>query len=368
MDITVKENSVRSYFDQLINRGRVPGIQYLVVGDQNILFEYFGGKRDIGANLSVTPETTFMASSSTKALTAVAVLQLIERGKIGLDESLSTYYPDHPYGTIVTIRHLLNQTSGIPNPLPLKWLHKVEEHIAFNEGKALEKILHDNSKLVFTPGDRYAYSNISYWLLGKVIEATSGFSYCDYMQQFIFDPLSINQEQISCRIADPSRHAKGYQKKYSAQGMLLSLMIDKTMLEVVEEGWVRLSSVYMNGPAYGGLIGTARGFSRFLQDQLRAKSVLIGSDSKKLYFSHQKNNKGRDIETTLGWHRGKLFGTTYYGKPGGGPGFQSNIRIYPEMGIATVWFINMTGISERAINKFTNSLDRYFIPHNGKCA
>jgi D-alanyl-D-alanine carboxypeptidase len=302
-----------------------------------------------------------MASSTTKALTAAAVLQLIERGKIELDKSLNTYYPNHPYGAHVAIHHLLNQTSGIPNPLPLKWLHKIEEHAVFDEDQTLHKVLRKYPMLAFTPGDKYAYSNISYWLLGKVIQAVSGLSYCDYMRQYMFAPLGINQEEVNCLIPDLTQHARGYQKKYSLLGLLLPFLMDKTLLEATEAGWARLRPAYMNGPAYGGLIGTARGFSRFLQDQLQVQSVLFGSETRKLFFSHQKNNYGKDIETTLGWHRGRASDVQYYGKPGGGPGFQSNIRVYPKKGIATVWFINETGVSEGQINKFTDALDRNFL-------
>jgi CubicO group peptidase (beta-lactamase class C family) len=360
-DILHKERLARDYLSQLINEDRIPGIQYVVVDDQSILFELTGGKRDISANLPVTSETTFMASSSTKVLTACAVLQLIERGKVELDSSLSAYYSYHPYGARVTIRHLLNHTSGIPNPLPLKWLHKVENHAAFHEENALEKILQKNAKLAFTPGDKYSYSNISYWLLGKVIEETSGLSYCDYLRRHICAPLGISQGGVNCLITDPFRHARGYQKKYSMLGILLPFMMDKTLLDATEEGWVRLSPVYMNGPAYGGLIGTARGFSQFLQDQLRVEPLLVSSETRRLFFSHQRNSKGQELETALGWHRGQLSGIKYYGKPGGGPGFQSNVRVYPARNIATVWFLNKTGISEKAINTSTDSVDRYFV-------
>ena len=117
----------------------------------------------------------------------------------------------------------------------------------------------------------------------------------------------------------------------------------------------------MNGAPYGGLIGTARAFSRFLQDQLRSGSVLFDDETKKLFYAEQKDSRGRPIETTLGWHRGMLSGVEYYGKPGGGPGFQSNMRIYPANGIATVWLANETGVSEGPIRKLTDNLDRHFL-------
>ncbi len=351
----------RDYLDHLIQKKRVPGIQYLVVDAQNIQFEYCGGYRDIQANLAVTPETTFMASSTTKVLTAAAVLQLIERGKVELDRSLSTYYSNHPYGMQVTIRHLLNQTSGIPNPLPLRWLHSLEAHAAFDEDQALQNVMCGHPRLTSIPGDKYAYSNISYWLLGKVIQAASGQSYCEYMRQNVFATLRINQAEMNCVIPDATQKARGYQHRYSLLSILAPLLMDKTLLEATEARWVRLRPVYMNGAAYGGLIGTAHGFSLFLQDQLREKPLLFSPETRKLFFSQQKNNHGKDIETTLGWHTGRVTDIQYYGKPGGGPGFQSNLRVYPARGIASVWFVNATGVSEGAINRFTDTLDRQFL-------
>jgi hypothetical protein len=112
------ERSVQAYLDRLLQKREIPG-QYLVIDKQAIEFEYYGGHRHLGAQLPVTSETTFMASFSTKPLTAAAVLQLVEQGLVVLDRLLSAYYPHHPYGDQVTIRHLLNQTSGLPNPLQL---------------------------------------------------------------------------------------------------------------------------------------------------------------------------------------------------------------------------------------------------------
>ncbi|MHB9028104.1 MAG: serine hydrolase domain-containing protein, partial [Candidatus Latescibacterota bacterium] len=329
----------------------MPGMQYLVVDADSIRFEYCGGRRNIGAGLPVTPDTTFMFSSSTKVLTAAAVLQLVERGRVDLEESLNAYYPDHPYGPQVTILHLLNQTSGIPNPAPLTWLHLVEEHNTFDEDEALRKVLADHPRRAFSPGKKYAYSNISYWLLGKVIRTVSGVSYCDYLRHNILEPLGVRQTELDCLIPDLSRHAGGYQKEYSPLSAILYLMMDRKMLDGTETGWIRLRPVYMNGPSYGGLIGTARGFSRFLQDQLRAESVLFNPGTKKLFFSLQRTSRGKEIVTTLGWHKGRASGVRYYGKPGGGPGYQSNIRVYPEMGIATVRLMNKTGVSEGSINR-----------------
>jgi CubicO group peptidase (beta-lactamase class C family) len=166
---------------------------------------------------------------------------------------------------------------------------------------------------------------------------------------------------VDCLIPDQAQHAGGYQK-LSPLGLVMYLMVDKKLRGGTEAGWFRLRPTYMNGPAYGGMIGTARGFARFLQDQLRPKPVLFGADTKALFFSPQKDNQGREIETTLGWHGGRVADTFYYGKPGGGPGFRSNLRIYPDRGIATAWLMNETGINEKPCIDLSDILDRPFLP------
>lgn len=356
-----KGEQLRSELDRLVSQGRITGLQYVVVDKQGIRFEYYGGLRDIGARLPVTAETTFMAASSTKALTAAAVLQLVQQGKVDLDKSLSAYYPHHPYGEQVTVRRLLNQSAGIPNPLPLRWLHTVEEHTNFDEEAALQAVLHKSRSLAFTPGEKYGYSNISYWLLGMVIRQASGQPYCDHMRTHVFEPLGIPQAELNCLIPDLARHARGYQRKYSLLGLFLYLAMDRRLLEGSEAGRFRLKPVYMNGPAYGGLNGTARAFGRFLQDQLRDDPVLLDSATRALFFSPQRNNRGQELVTTLGWHRGRVGDVPYYGKPGGGPGFHSNLRIYPSAGLATVWLANETAVSEAPINRFGDWLDQSFL-------
>lgn len=361
MTISSDQQALNYQISQMVATGNIPGIQYMVVDARDVRYEYFGGRRDVSTDAPVTSHTTFMASSTTKTLTAAAVLQLKDRNMIDLTESLSTYFPSHPYGHNIKINHLLNQTSGVPNPLPLKWLHPVEDHDSFDADKALQDVLRRHSKLRFNPGSRYAYSNISYWLLGKVIEHVSGMAYSDYMRKNIMDPLGVSNEELDFRIWNMDDHACGHLKRSSALGLFIPFMMEREIFAEKAENRIRFRPVYMSGESYGGLIGTARAFSKFLQDQLSPESVLFDEPTKKLFYSEQINSKKHPIETTLGWHRGKLSGIEYYGKPGGGPGFQSNMRVYPSEGIATVWLANETGVSEGPIHKLTDSLDKYFL-------
>lgn len=359
--MTRSDEQARAVLDRCIEDRRIPGIQYVVVAKEGIVFEYCGGLRDIRAVLPVTADTTFMAASSTKVLTAAAVLQLVQQGRLELDTSLSAYYPKHPYGDQITIRHLVNQSAGIPNPLPIRWLHTVDEHATFDEEQALQAALHKSPSLAFPTGEKYGYSNISYWLLGMAIQQASGQRYCDYMRSHVFEPLGIAQTELDCTIPSLPRHARGYQSKYSFTGVFLYLTMDRRLLDGSDTRRYRLKPVYMHGAAYGGLNGTARAFARFLQDQLQDEPVLFDLPTRALYFSPQHDNQGRELETTLGWHRGRLGDTPYYGKPGGGPGYHSNLRVYPTRGLATVWLANETGVDANSINRFGDMLDQPFV-------
>src|SRR3954454_24865177 len=91
----------------------------------------------------------------------------------------------------------------------------------------------------------------------------------------------------------------------------------------------RIESHYPNGPAFGGLVGTARGFARFLQDQLSAHSVLFSDATRAAFFAPQRTRSGKPIPMTLGWHVGGAGGTPFLFKEGGGGGFHCMMRLYP---------------------------------------
>ena len=355
-DVAAKDNATRD-LNQYI-RSEVPGLQYIAVTADQVIFEYADGWADIQGQKAMTLDTTLMAYSMTKTFTAVAILQLAEQRKLSLDDVIDRYLPNAAYhGHGITLRQLLNHTSGIPNPIPLRWVHLAAEDSSFNEAEALATVLRENPDLAFEPGRKFAYSNIGYWLLGKVIEQASGQSYTAYMKANILRPLGSSAQEMDFVIPDESRHANGYLKKYSLMNLVKGLVIDRKFIGGYEGHWLRLNSHYLNGPAFGGLIGTARGFSRFLQDQLRGESVLFGLETKRLLETRQTDGAGRATPMTPGWHVGETNGVAYFFKEGGGGGFHSEMRIYPTRGVATVVLANSTEFSSTG---FLNRVDRTF--------
>ena len=201
---------------------------------------------------------------------------------------------------------------------------------SFDEDAALAVVLRENPKLAFAPGQKFSYSNIGYWLLGKIVERAIGRSYSDYVTADILERLDPSGSELDFVIRDPARHAKGYLARYSLMNLLKGFVTDRKFWGSYEGHWLRLESHYLNGPAFGGLVGSALGFTHFLQDQLQDRSALFGAESKRLLETQQTDGAGRLIPMILGWHVGKANGVAHFFKEGGGGGFHSEMRLYPE--------------------------------------
>src|SRR5262245_60199561 len=116
-------DTLNGALDALVRQGKTPGLQYVVVTGSSTLFACHRGAADIAGGRPMSADTTLMAYSMSKTITAAAVLQLVEAGQVGLDDPLARSLAWQPYGGEVTIRQLLSHTSGAPNPIPLRWVH-----------------------------------------------------------------------------------------------------------------------------------------------------------------------------------------------------------------------------------------------------
>ena len=349
---------VESHLTALTAHSEVPGIQYIVVSSAGVLFEHNSGWADIRRRVPVDAVTTMMAYSMSKTITAVAVLQLVETGRVGLDDPVERYLGSlQPYGSAVTIRQLLSHTSGIPNPIPLRWIHAAERHEAFDEDAALADVLAKHPRLSFSPGRRYAYSNIGYWLLGKVVERATGERFAAYVIDRILRPLRLEPRDLGYLVVDPAHHATGYLEKYSVMNLVKGLLIDRDLIGDYDGRWLAIRSHYLNGPAFGGLVGTANGFGTFLQDQLRERSVLFSDDTRRVFYAQQQTTRGTPVPMTVGWHIGDRNGRRFFYKEGGGGGFHCLMRLYPGDGVGTVVLTNATGFD---VGKLLDAIDPAF--------
>ncbi len=205
--------AIDEYVTARMRSGRIPGVALAIVkGDQIVYLKGYGQADPSGR--PVTPGTGFIIGSITKPFTALAVMQLVDAGKVDLDAPVQRYIPwfrvaDPQASAQIRVRMLINQTSGLPgDPTQPTWVtwtwpntpDAIERHVR----------LLANAKLAFPPGQGFAYANANYATLGMLIQSVTGLSYEDYVKQHIFAPLDMNASFVSQEEAARHGMATGY--------------------------------------------------------------------------------------------------------------------------------------------------------------
>lgn len=185
----------------------------ILVADAGIVIYKKGfGMANMEWNIPNQPDTKHRLGSVTKQFTAVLILQLVEQGKLKLDAPISTYLPDYPktLGDKITIHHLLTHTSGIPNYTSFPNFMKDLSMNPYSPEVFVKKF--SDLPLEFTPGEKFAYSNSGYFLLGYIIEKVSGKTYEQFLQDNILTPLKMNNTGYDHHETILKNRASGYEK------------------------------------------------------------------------------------------------------------------------------------------------------------
>lgn len=173
----------------------IPGAAVLVVKDGKIVFERGYGVTELRSPSKIDERTNFRLASVTKQFTAMAIMLLVRDGKLRYDEPLTAIFPDFPaYGRAITIRMLLNHTSGLEDYedlMPTPDAKVPVEQVQIQDAGVVELLQHQSSTK-FRPGSKWEYSNSGYVLLGVIVERVSGESLPDFLHDRIFSPLKMN--------------------------------------------------------------------------------------------------------------------------------------------------------------------------------
>lgn len=353
MDAAVK------FLNRQVSTNKAPSVQYSFFDARQVLFTFRTGLADIGNSRPVDHLTTSHFFSITKTFTAVAVLQLADQGLVGIADPIQKYLPDFRYGQHITLRHVLSHSAGIPNPMPLRWTHLVNEHDTFNQKLFFQGVFDQHQKTRSTPNERFSYSNLGYVILGQLIENVTGLGYEEYLTQRIFKKLGLDEKQIGFKITDFSKHAIGYHSRVSFSNLVLSFLIDKSKFMGKPEGaWLPFNHFYVNGTAYGGIVGTSDALVRYVQELLKPNNDLLSATGHAALFSENFTEARRATGMCLSWFKGSLNGNTYFTHAGGGGGYYVEIRLYPERQQGSVILFNRTGLRDE---RFLNKVDKYFL-------
>lgn len=187
--VSAKTDTVDRYIEQTLKERNIPGAVVAVVKNGKLIRMKGYGLASVEFGAPVTTKTVFEIGSVTKQITAGAIMLLVEEGKVSLDEKISVYIPDTPdTWRDVTVRHLLNHTSGIPSYTVLGGF---ELSLRMTRADFVRKF--EGVKMDFEPGTKYLYNNSGYNLLGYIIEAQSGMSYWKFLDERIYKPLGIRR-------------------------------------------------------------------------------------------------------------------------------------------------------------------------------
>ena len=166
----------------------------LVAQGGKVIFKQHYGYANFKEKSKIDDNSVFQLASVSKQFTAAAVLLLKDRGQLDLDDKVTAFYPEFPY-TEVTVRHLLNHTSGLPKYF---WLaeHKWDKEHAPSNAEMMDLLSKEKLNPFFRPGANFDYSNTGYFVLSAIVEKVSGQSFADFVDREIFKPLNMRQSFV----------------------------------------------------------------------------------------------------------------------------------------------------------------------------
>ena len=195
-DVSRIKNACEQWYDSVLKPLSFNG-SILVAKNGNIIFEKYNGTGHLGSTDTITANTPTHIASVSKTFTAMAVLKLVQDGKIQLDDEFSKYFPAFNYPG-VTIRDLLSHRSGLPNYLyfmdELGW----DKTVYIKNGDVLNYLITRKSEIkdITSPGTHFTYCNTNYALLALLIEKITGVSYPQYIKQTFFIPLQMTNSFV----------------------------------------------------------------------------------------------------------------------------------------------------------------------------
>jgi len=307
-----------------------PGCAAAVSHNGDRVFEQAFGLAEIEHKVPNTPQTIFESGSVAKQFTAAALVLLQQEGKVKLEDPVRKYIPELPdYGAPLTIRHLLNHTSGIRDwgtVMSLTGSGRGDRVIT--QALALDVITHQR-ELDFTPGSEYSYSNSGYNLAAIIVERVSTQKFAIFIAERLFKPLGMNDSSIR---DDYRRVVPGRAQAYSRQGT----------------GPWRLDMPFMNVYGNGGILTTVGDWIKW-NAMLDSKS--LGAALVEAMETNGVLNDGRKIVYALGLEVGAYKGLKDISHGGATAGYQTFLARYPDKKVSVAVMCNGTLPSASTITR-----------------
>ena len=309
------QGSIDQFIDKELPASGVPGVTYAVVTDGQISAVGARGVARLGGDEPVTPHTPFLTGSVTKSFTALAVMQLVEAGRIDLDATVEAYLERFSgrLGGSITIRQLLSHTSGFST------LQGNASYAATSGGA--DELARRVDRLAevapaHAPGETWAYSNANYEILGRVVEVVSGQDFQTYVTDHILEPVGMSDSFV----ADGQVHdamATGHRPWFGTKRPLPE------------------NATSRGTAPQGGLVASATDLARFLSVMMNGRDDVLSAEGK---ASMMQPAGAASPFYGFGWFVDRSDGTVWH--TGTSPGFESTATMIPEQDKAVVVLVN----------------------------
>jgi CubicO group peptidase (beta-lactamase class C family) len=315
-----QDKKIAKSLDELIPKRLTeiaPGCVVLVAKDDKIIYRKAFGSANTELNILMQPEMLFRIGSMTKQYTAIAVLQLVEQGKIRLQDSIQKYIKDFPSkGYTITIENLLTHTSGIKdylseisNPSKQKETYTPEEGVDYIKDEPLN----------FKPGSNYRYSNSNFYLLGYIIEIVTGETFEKYLQENVLDKAGLKNTFY----IDSEKHIPNVAQGYSK----FDGKIEKATLQPID---ILYSA--------GGLISNVDDIYKW--HRALYSQQLIKKETLEKAITPYKFPDGTFSQYACGWFVKNIDGSKTIEHSGSTDGFQSDEIYLPDESVFVVALYN----------------------------
>ncbi|WP_437824051.1 serine hydrolase [Tenacibaculum mesophilum] len=344
---TLKKPKITQIVNYLDSLDRFSGA-ILIAKNNNILFKKAYGYAHIGHKIKNNTETKFNQGSIGKSFTAVAILQLIQEGKLSLQDNIGKFIPNYPNKTVrdsVTIAHLLTHTSGLTHFFVRKsFIEGSKDLYRFSKDFSS---LYENEPMEYKPGETFSYRNTNYVILGRIIEAISGKEYNTYLEDNIYSKASMKNTD-NYDLDHPIENA--------AEGYTVSDIYPNKLK-------INFHTYPVRGGAHGGGYTTLDDlykFSNALKDY-----KLLNKEYTKLFTIPLK----KDSYYGYGMQFPNPKEGNIYGHSGGHYGVGSEWRVYKQEGYTVIiltnkdankGFLDVRYFIEKTISGNTPKLDNYF--------
>jgi D-alanyl-D-alanine carboxypeptidase len=319
---------VDQYMQAQLVEQRIPGMTLVVVRDGTVVYGKGYGYADREAARPVKPEDRFEIGSITKSFAATAIMLLVEEGKITLDDKLDKFIAAVPQQwSGITIRHLLNHTSGLPEYPDDPTFADLFANKILGEEEMLTRFR--AYSLSWAPGTRYRYCNVGYDILGIVVRRVTGKGYFDFLKERVFTPLGMHSARLIAPKPARADSAIGYEFKDSKHVPFVTTDAMSVYLSMAASG-IELSAMDM-----------AKWDAALYTDKILKQSTLalMWTDNALVQAANADNS---DIYYGLGWQLRTQNGKRWVYHSGGMPGYVTDFMRYPEQKLTIIVFTNLS--------------------------